>query len=80
MDQTAQRDDDVVERLGNPALLGYSCIVWSIDAVAGLANEGLVELNGLSPEMALMKARLIAGPADGKSIAGKDHGSLRVLN
>lgn len=80
MDPTAKRDDDVVERLGNPVLGGYSCIVWSVDAVARLANEGLVELNGLSPEMALMKARLIAGPEDGKAMAGKDHGPLRVLN
>lgn len=75
----AIRSDDLVTRLGNPKLGGYSCIVWSIDAVAALAEKGLISLRS-SAERALMKARLIAGPEDGKSMAGKDHGPLRVIN
>jgi len=79
MSAETDRSDDVVKRLGNPVLGGYSCIVWSIDAIAALAEKGFVDLNGMTAEELLLEARLIAGPKDGKSMAGQDHGPVRVV-
>jgi len=80
MDPHADRADDLAQRLGNPQLEGYSCVIWSIDAVAGLAGAGLVDLKGACAEEKLMRGRLIAGPKDARTMAGKDHGPLRVIN
>jgi hypothetical protein len=80
MDAQTDRTDDLVQRLGNSKLGGYSCVIWSVDVVAELAKAGLVDLNGFSAEEKLMSARLIAGPKDGRTMVGKDHGPFRVVN
>lgn len=36
---------------GNPVLDGYDCIVWTKDALAALAEEGLVDLGGRNSGM-----------------------------
>lgn len=80
IDMNGDRDDDLVQRLGRCELAGYSCLVWSVDAVAALKDAGLVELRGKGVEEALMEARVIAGPPDGRVMVGKHCGNLRVVN
>lgn len=80
IDMDGERDDDLVQRLGRCELAGYSCLVWSVDAVTALKDAGLVELRGKGVEEVLMAARGIAGPADGRVMVGKDCGDLRVVN
>lgn len=75
-----EEGDDVLRRLGNPLLGGYSCLVWSVDVVRALEAGGLVDLKGKEAEGLLMEARLLAGPEDGTSTVGKEHGAVRVVN
>jgi hypothetical protein len=84
-----------MERLGNVALDGYSCIIWTEDALSALVSEMaphtfLPSLNfnsdtetitpeGIIAEAAL--ARRLAGPADGSLMVGKHvPGEFAVIN
>jgi len=75
------RNDDLIQRLGNPDLKGYSCVAWSVDALEVLKRHGLINLKeGMDAEQTLQYARELAGPKDGRKGVGRDHGVIRVVD
>ncbi|KAL2074079.1 hypothetical protein VTL71DRAFT_7857 [Oculimacula yallundae] len=73
----------LAEGEGNPVLDGYDCIIWTIDAMNALARAGIISLADLDcvdGGHVMAKARERAGPADAKSMVGKDFGGLTVMN
>ncbi|KAE8445997.1 hypothetical protein EG329_012636 [Mollisiaceae sp. DMI_Dod_QoI] len=65
---------------GNQVLDGYDCVIWTRDALAALAEAGLVDLNGNSVDTIMTKSRALAGPEDAKTMVGVDFGGFRVVN
>ena len=76
------RSDKLAENLGNSKLGGYSCVVWSIDAVKSLQDHQCIEADpdGRNPEMILDDARELTRSKDARKLVGKSHGGLRVIN
>ncbi|KAH7395970.1 hypothetical protein BKA64DRAFT_709342 [Cadophora sp. MPI-SDFR-AT-0126] len=68
---------------GNPVLEGYDCVIWTIDAMDALARANIISLEKLEctdGAQVMAKARALAGPADARTMVGKDFGGLRVVN
>jgi hypothetical protein len=40
------RERELGPKQGNPALGGYDCVVWTVDALAALDKAGLINLGG----------------------------------
>jgi hypothetical protein len=40
------RERELGPKQGNPALGGYDCVVWTVDALAALDKAGLIDLRG----------------------------------
>jgi hypothetical protein len=40
------RERELGPKQGNPALGGYDCVVWTVDALAALDKAGLIDLGG----------------------------------
>jgi hypothetical protein len=40
------RERELGPKHGNPALGGYDCVVWTVDALAALDKAGLIDLGG----------------------------------
>jgi hypothetical protein len=40
------RERELGPKRGNPALGGYDCVVWTVDALAALDKAGLIDLGG----------------------------------
>jgi hypothetical protein len=40
------RERELGPKQGNPALGGYDCVVWTVDALAALDRAGLINLGG----------------------------------
>jgi hypothetical protein len=40
------RERELGPKQGNPALGGYDCVVWTVDALAALDRAGLIDLRG----------------------------------
>ncbi|KAE9367233.1 hypothetical protein N431DRAFT_472237 [Stipitochalara longipes BDJ] len=74
------RERELGPKKGNEVLGGYDCIIWTTDAVAALAREGVVDFGGRSVDEVIAEARSLAGPADAKSMVGVDFGGLKVVN
>ncbi|RDW92341.1 hypothetical protein BP5796_01735 [Coleophoma crateriformis] len=66
---------------GNASLGGYSCVLWSFDALQALVENGLISLPpGTGVGNILQHAREMAGPDDARTMVGQDFGGVRVMN
>jgi len=74
------REKELGPKKGNEVLGGYDCVIWTADAVAALVREGVVDFEGRSVDEVIAEARVLAGPADAKTMVGVDFGGLRVHN
>ncbi|KAK0101293.1 hypothetical protein ONS95_006470 [Cadophora gregata] len=73
----------LAEGRGNPVLAGYDCIIWAIDAMDALARAKIISMDKLDctdGAQVMAKARVLAGPADARSMVGVDFGGLKVVN
>jgi len=74
------RERELGPKKGNPALGGYDCVVWTVDALAALDKAGLIDLGGKTADQVMAEARVIAGPEDAKIMVGVDFGGFKVIN
>ncbi|KAL3418801.1 hypothetical protein PVAG01_09022 [Phlyctema vagabunda] len=72
-------DFDAAGREGNKELNGYSCVLWTSDALSALLSKSAITTDREVEQM-LQEARASAGPDDARTMVGKDLGPLRIVN